>query len=143
MIVGGCIVTMPVCSFYLRGRCTMKECPYLHVFVGHAAAVCKSFANDGYCAKADKCHEKHIRVCPEFYATGICKVGGTCKLPHTQQIHRRSKKPSKKLPSQTCSASEPTGFMGFKSIKEGVKIKQQETLELRIQPRLQKFRKPL
>ena len=48
------LLQLPLCRFYLRGKCGMKDCPYLHVFVGSDAPICRTFATTGFCSKADK-----------------------------------------------------------------------------------------
>ncbi|XP_078493121.1 uncharacterized protein LOC100179660 [Ciona intestinalis] len=138
---------MPVCSFYLRGKCATKDCPYLHVFVGHTAALCKSFATDGYCAKADTCKEKHIRACYEFYETGICKNQEKCKLPHKHKSFKPTSKPRKTLPNENRDVKLEAGFMSFLQQKPVSQPKplideiKPDCSELRIQPRLGKHRR--
>lgn len=39
---------MPVCSFFLRGKCNKDNCPYAHVRVAKNADLCKNFLL-GYC----------------------------------------------------------------------------------------------
>ena len=44
---------MPVCSYFLQGRCNFDSCPYRHVNVNPKAEVCKHFLK-GYCSKGDQ-----------------------------------------------------------------------------------------
>lgn len=44
---------MPVCSYFLRGVCSRENCPYLHVKVNKNAKVCQDFLQ-GFCSKGAK-----------------------------------------------------------------------------------------
>ncbi|KAI8593714.1 hypothetical protein BDZ88DRAFT_492984 [Geranomyces variabilis] len=72
---------MPVCVHFERGRCTKESCPYLHVKLSLEAPVCRAFATEGFCALGDQCVERHICECPDFAATGKCPKA-KCRLPH-------------------------------------------------------------
>ena len=47
---------MPVCSYFLRGKCNRDDCPYLHVNVNRDAEICEDFVN-GYCPLGDQVYE--------------------------------------------------------------------------------------
>ena len=40
---------MPICQYFLKGKCNRDDCPYSHVNVGRQAVVCEDFLK-GYCA---------------------------------------------------------------------------------------------
>ena len=40
---------MPICQYFLKGKCNRDDCPYSHVNVGRHAGVCEDFLK-GYCA---------------------------------------------------------------------------------------------
>ena len=48
------ISQIPVCSFFLQGKCFKSNCNYLHVFLGPSAKVCQKFAETGKCELADQ-----------------------------------------------------------------------------------------
>lgn len=44
---------MPVCQFFLRGKCSNDNCPYSHVNVSKKAKVCEDFLK-GFCARGQQ-----------------------------------------------------------------------------------------
>ena len=48
-------------SFFLQGRCTNSDCPYLHVELKPNAAPCAAFLR-GYCAAGVNCASKHFTL---------------------------------------------------------------------------------
>ncbi len=72
---------VPTCIHFLHGSCSNDACRYAHVHVNAAAPVCRAFALAGYCGQGSSCHDRHVRECPQFAATGKCDERG-CKLPH-------------------------------------------------------------
>lgn len=44
---------MPVCQYYLEGRCNSDSCPYRHINVGSDAQICRHF-NRGFCPNGDQ-----------------------------------------------------------------------------------------
>ena len=42
-----------MCSYFIRGKCTRDDCPYLHVNVNRDAEICEDFVN-GYCPLGDQ-----------------------------------------------------------------------------------------
>lgn len=49
---------VPVCLHFLRGCCVRDHCPYLHVNVGKNAPICQSFAERRYCHLGEKVRNK-------------------------------------------------------------------------------------
>ncbi|CAG2168199.1 unnamed protein product [Oppiella nova] len=47
------VVEMPVCQYYLEGRCSNDDCPYRHVNVNANARVCQLYLQ-GHCPLGDK-----------------------------------------------------------------------------------------
>jgi len=74
---------MPVCLFYLQGSCVRENCPYLHVNVNPSAPVCKDFLG-GFCGAGEQCKKLHSHVCPSFAAVGSCQRGPACPMLHRQ-----------------------------------------------------------
>ena len=50
------------CGLGVQGACSKAECPYLHINLDPAAAVCKAFLN-GYCERGASCRAKHLTKC--------------------------------------------------------------------------------
>ena len=44
---------MPVCQFFLRGKCSNDNCPYSHVNVSKKAEVCEDFLK-GFCSRGQQ-----------------------------------------------------------------------------------------
>ena len=55
---------IPLCRHFELGRCVSDSCKYLHIKMPAHAKVCKAFARDGWCEKADNCTERHVWECP-------------------------------------------------------------------------------
>jgi len=79
----------PLCvRFNATGECYKgTDCLYPHVRVGPKKGICRDFAVLGYCEKGALCEASHLRECPDFAETGMCKKMGLkgaagCKLPH-------------------------------------------------------------
>jgi hypothetical protein len=83
---------MPVCTFFLEGRCTSAACPYLHVNVSPEAAVCTAFAQ-GYCARGASCTLRHALTCP---AGAACPNRAVCRLHHP--VVSKPSAPAKQVP---------------------------------------------
>ena len=49
---------MPTCKRFLRGSCNTQGCPYRHVMVSRAAAICTAFLR-GYCPRGAECPDRH------------------------------------------------------------------------------------
>jgi len=86
---------MPVCSFFLQGRCSSDSCPYRHVKVNSDATICKDFLR-GYCPKGIQCKSAHVFVCIDFNRNGKCSKGSSCPLPHNRIGANVKRKKSKK-----------------------------------------------
>jgi hypothetical protein len=69
---------MPVCAFFLEGRCGAAACPYNHVRLSAEAPVCTAFRT-GYCAKGTACAARHSLVCP---AGAACANRAACRFHH-------------------------------------------------------------
>lgn len=59
-LAAGCLLShdvslekMPVCRFFLEGRCVKNDCPYLHKKVSETERICEDFLR-GYCPLAAK-----------------------------------------------------------------------------------------
>uniref|UniRef100_A0A1Q3F3X1 C3H1-type domain-containing protein n=1 Tax=Culex tarsalis TaxID=7177 RepID=A0A1Q3F3X1_CULTA len=92
---------MPVCRFFLEGRCVKNDCPYLHKKVSETERICEDFLR-GYCPLAAMCQRRHEFVCPEFDRLGVCDRS-KCPYPHGSRREERRSKPvesvSKKVES--------------------------------------------
>ncbi|KAI4366615.1 hypothetical protein MLD38_022473 [Melastoma candidum] len=82
---------MPDCSFFLQGLCANKNCPYRHVNVNPKAPTCEAFLR-GYCMDGNECRKKHSYVCPVFGATGNCPQGSKCKFHHPKAPNKGKKR---------------------------------------------------
>ncbi|ESN93680.1 hypothetical protein HELRODRAFT_88438, partial [Helobdella robusta] len=80
---------MPTCIHYLRGMCVRVNCPYNHVNVGQSAEICRDFLA-GHCSMGDQCKKKHILVCPDFSQTGSCFLANNCPMRHVRRKQKRS-----------------------------------------------------
>jgi hypothetical protein len=72
---------MPICSYFLEGKCTNGNCPFRHVSIASDAPVCQEFLQ-GFCPLGDKCPKKHTSVCPKFALDGQCEEGDKCRFYH-------------------------------------------------------------
>ncbi|XP_004363381.2 ZC3H3 protein [Capsaspora owczarzaki ATCC 30864] len=109
---------MPVCSFFLQGRCSNDACPYSHVNVAPDAPVCENFVK-GHCPDGELCKKKHTFVCEDFRRTGACPRGTKCNLQHRTAKRRAQPKhetgandneeaPTTNHPTTTTSATTET-----------------------------------
>lgn len=80
---------MPVCRFFLEGRCVKNDCPYLHKKVSEMERICDDFLR-GYCPLAAKCLRRHEFVCPEYDRLGLCERS-KCPYPHGGRKDERTK----------------------------------------------------
>jgi hypothetical protein len=96
---------MPVCTFFMQGRCAAEACPYLHTQVSPDAPVCTAFAQ-GYCARGATCPMLHALTCPAVAAGKPCPNRAACRLYHKSPAeqrdggngNRRAKRPHSKEP---------------------------------------------
>jgi len=72
---------MPVCTFFLEGRCGAEDCPYSHVQVSPDAPACASF-QAGYCPHGARCGLRHTLTCPAAAAGRPCAARARCRLHH-------------------------------------------------------------
>ena len=56
-----CRELMPTCLYNLYGKCTKKDCPYMHSLVRPEAPYCAAFLR-GYCAAGALCADKHFTL---------------------------------------------------------------------------------
>ncbi|KAG8873505.1 hypothetical protein FRB97_006664 [Tulasnella sp. 331] len=110
----------PICTrFSTTGDCYKgSDCLYPHFHVGPKKGICRDFAVLGYCIKGAMCDAAHLRECPDFAETGICKKMGLkgaagCKLPHVIRANNQqrigiAKAPKADLAQQRRSAAVAT-----------------------------------
>lgn len=114
-LAGACLLShdvslekMPVCRFFLEGRCVKNDCPYLHKKVSELERICEDFLK-GYCPLAAKCHRRHEFVCPEYDQLGVCDRT-KCPYPHGRREDRKKVVTSKQVestPMPTPPANKP------------------------------------
>ncbi|OTF82909.1 hypothetical protein BLA29_005155, partial [Euroglyphus maynei] len=92
---------MPDCRFFLRGRCTMDNCPFRHVKVNNDAVLCENFAR-GFCPQGLMCNKLHKYKCPTIRQQKTCRRGDNCNHYHpTNDKSNAKKSPKKKSPNQS------------------------------------------
>ena len=79
---------MPVCSYFLEGRCGAAACPYLHVQVSPSAPACQAFLS-GYCPRGLRCTLRHTLVCPSLAAGAPCPNRARCRFHHPAPLLAR------------------------------------------------------
>ncbi|KAL9699124.1 hypothetical protein quinque_002565 [Culex quinquefasciatus] len=112
-LAAGCLLShdvslekMPVCRFFLEGRCVKNDCPYLHKKVSETERICEDFLR-GYCPLAAKCKRRHEFVCPEYDRLGVCDRS-KCPYPHGGRSKMIAKsKPVESAPTKAGSLQVP------------------------------------
>ncbi|EJU06420.1 hypothetical protein DACRYDRAFT_113130 [Dacryopinax primogenitus] len=99
---------MPFCVHFANaGRCKNGDsCMYPHVHLGATAGICRDFAVLGYCEKGADCDKKHVRECPDFADTGVCK-NRHCRLPHVIRAKHAAKAKDAEDDAAVVSAGHP------------------------------------
>lgn len=95
----------PVCSFFLRGKCTNEDCRYAHIRVNPGAPVCRGFATLGYCEKGADCLDRHVTECPDHANSGVCH-NPKCRLPHVDRAGQLRKAAAPTSTGKTLSTSD-------------------------------------
>jgi hypothetical protein len=72
---------MPVCSYFLEGRCGAAACPYNHVRVSPSAPLCAAFRS-GFCPRGLACELRHSLLCPSLQRGGACSNRARCRFHH-------------------------------------------------------------
>lgn len=102
----------PICvRFNSTGQCYKgSDCLYPHIRIGAKSGICRDFAVLGYCEKGASCESSHLKECPDFAETGVCKRMGIkgangCHLPHV--IRANQKKIGIATKAQVAAAAAP------------------------------------
>ncbi|XP_028935923.2 putative cleavage and polyadenylation specificity factor subunit 4-like protein isoform X3 [Ornithorhynchus anatinus] len=77
------VTKMPECYFFSNfGKCSNKECPFLHVDPASRLRDCPWY-NQGFCKNGPLCKYQHTRrVMCINYLVGFCPAGPKCKFMH-------------------------------------------------------------
>jgi hypothetical protein len=96
---------MPVCSFFLEGRCGAEACPYLHVRVSPSAPVCTAFVA-GFCPRGLACTLRHSLVCPALARPGgACANRARCRFHHPAPLQAARKRAAPPAPQEAAGAA--------------------------------------
>jgi len=89
-----------ICKKFMHSTCANANCPYLHDL--SKASLCISFANTGYCARAELCNFRHkgfasdqhsgVIACKIFQEHGYCPEGEKCPYKHSKVICKNFEK---------------------------------------------------
>ncbi|XP_050542600.1 probable cyclin-dependent serine/threonine-protein kinase DDB_G0292550 isoform X2 [Daktulosphaira vitifoliae] len=78
---------IPFCKHYLSGVCVQLNCQYLHEYRKPGTPICKKFLH-GYCILGIKCPKNHLNICPIFETKNKCPHGQKCLYPHEKNVEK-------------------------------------------------------